>query len=103
VRPFRSPLVPLPQLLGAGLLALAAFKIFPDPEIREDTYTYYGIFLAVAVGLSFLYNAFAYRSATSQFRRVPLEEVYRETTVIDEELGPPLEPGAPHLGPDGDR
>jgi amino acid transporter len=103
VRPFRSPLVPLPQLLGAALLALAAFKIFPDPEIREDTYTYYGIFLAVAVGLSFLYNALAYRSATTQFRRVPLQEVLRETTVIDEELGPPVEPGAPHLGRDTDR
>jgi amino acid transporter len=103
VRPFRSPLVPLPQIVGAGLLALAAFKIFPVPEIREDAYTYYGIFLAVAVGLSFLYNALAYRSATAQFKRVPLEEVYRETTVIDEELGPPVEPGAPRLGHDGDR
>ncbi len=101
-RPFRSPLVPIPQLLGAGLLALAAFKIFPDPEIREDIYTYYGIFLGVSVALSFLYNAFAYRSATAQFRRVPLGEVYRETRVIDEELGPPVEPGAPHLRHDTD-
>jgi amino acid transporter len=96
-RPFRSPLVPLPQLIGSGLLALAAFKIFPDPAIREDIYTYYGIFLVVAVAASFLYNAFAYRSATAQFRRVPLEEVYRETTVIDRELGPPAEPGGPHI------
>jgi amino acid transporter len=103
VRPFRSPLAPLPQLIGAGLLALAAFKIFPDPEIREDIYTYYGIFLAVAVGLSFLYNAVAYRSVTAQFRRVPLVEVYRETTVIDKELGPPVEPGEPHMRHDPDR
>ncbi len=96
-RPFRSPLVPLPQLIGSGLLALAAFKIFPDPAIREDIYTYYGIFLVVAIAASFLYNAFAYRSATAQFRRVPLEEVYRETTVIDPELGPPAEPGGPQI------
>jgi amino acid transporter len=94
-RPFRSPLVPIPQLIGSGLLALAAFKIFPDPEIREDIYRYYGLFLVIAIGLSFLYNAFAYRSATAPFRRVPLETVYRETRVIDEELGPPTEPGRP--------
>jgi amino acid transporter len=96
-RPFRSPLVPVPQLVGSGLLALAAFKIFPDPEIREDIYTYYGIFLAVAIVLSFAYNAFAYRSAMTQFRRVPLEAVYRETRVIDKELGPPADPGAPDV------
>jgi amino acid transporter len=94
-RPFRSPLVPIPQLLGSALLALAAFKIFPDPEIREDIYRYYGLFLVIAIGVSFLYNAIAYRSATTQFRRVPLEAVYRETRVIDKELGPPTEPGAP--------
>jgi hypothetical protein len=49
----------------------------------------------IAIGVSFLYNAIAYRSATTQFRRVPLETVYRETRVVDEELGPPTEPGRP--------
>jgi amino acid transporter len=96
-RPFRSPLVPLPQIVGSGLLALAAFKIFPDPEVREDIYLYFGIFLACAIAASLIYNAVAYRSVTTQFRRVPLGEVYRETTVIDAELGPPAEPGAPGI------
>jgi amino acid transporter len=96
-RPFRSPLVPIPQVVGAGLLALAAFKIFPDPDIREGAYTYYGIFLAVAVGLSFLLNlVFSRGDVASQFRPVPLSEVYRETDVIESELPPPVEPGAPH-------
>jgi amino acid transporter len=96
-RPFRSPFVPLPQLLGAGLLALAAFKIFPDPAVRDHIYRDYGIFLGVSVALAFVYNAVAMRSATAQFRPVPLGDVYRETEVIEEELPLPVEPGGPHL------
>jgi amino acid transporter len=97
-RPFRAPFVPIPQLLGAGLIALAAYKIFPVPEVRHDAYVYYGIFLGVAAVLSFLINAAFMGSATAQFRRVPLAEVYRETELIEEELPLPVEPGAPHLG-----
>jgi amino acid transporter len=96
-RPFRAPFVPIPQLLGAGLIALAAYKIFPVPEVRHDAYVYYGIFLGVAAVLSFLINAAFMGSATAQFRRVPLSEVYRETELIEEELPLPVEPGAPHI------
>ena len=74
-RPFRSPLFPLPQLLGMALLGIAAYKVFPDPEIKEHAYRNYGIFLGVAVLLSLAYNAFAYRSV-EMFRRVPLTDVY---------------------------
>ena len=95
-RPFRSPLVPIPQLLGSGLIALAAFKIFPVEEVRNDAYLYYGIFLAVAAAASFLLNAMR-GELTSQFRRVPLAEVYRETDLIEEELPLPVEPGGPHI------
>jgi amino acid transporter len=97
-RPFRAPFVPIPQLIGAGLIALAAYKIFPVPEVRHDAYVYYGIFLGVAAVLSFLINAAFMGSATAQFRRVPLAEVYRETEAIEEELPLPVEPGGPHLG-----
>jgi amino acid transporter len=102
-RPFRSSLVPLPQLVGSALIALAAFKIFPDPDIREDIYLYYGIFLAVAIVLSFLLNAAAYRDVTTQFRHVPLAEVYRETELIEADLPLPVEPGGPHVGRDDDQ
>ncbi|MDQ3889251.1 MAG: APC family permease [Actinomycetota bacterium] len=85
-RPFRSPLFPVPQLVGMGLLALAAYKIFPDPGIKEDAYRYYLIFLAVAVGLSLLYNLFAYRSLAALFRPVPVEEVRREAEEIGEDV-----------------
>jgi amino acid transporter len=97
-RPFRSPLFPIPQLVGSGLLALAAYKIYPDPTVRSNIYRDYGIFIAVAIAFSFLYNAFAQRSATSQFRPVALQEVYRETAVIEHELPPQTEPTVhPHL------
>jgi amino acid transporter len=96
-RPYRSPAWPLPQLVGMGLLALAAFKIFPDPEAREDIYIKYGIFVAIAVGFAVLYNLFAYRSVTAVFKPVPLGEVYRETEVISAELPPEIEPGLPHI------
>jgi amino acid transporter len=103
VRPFRSSFVPVPQLVGSGLLALAAFKIFPDPDVRHDIYVYYGIFLAVAVALSFVLNTAAYRNATTQFRPVPLAEVYRETEIIEADLPLPIEPGGPHVGQDADQ
>jgi amino acid transporter len=96
-RPFRSPLFPLPQLLGMGLLSLAAFEIFPVPEIKEDAYRYYLVFLGVAVAFSLLYNLFAYRGFEKLFRPLPVEEVRREAEVVASELGPPVEPGAPHL------
>jgi amino acid transporter len=96
-RPFRSPLYPLPQIVGIGLLGLAAYKIAPPGVSSSDIYWTYGVFLAVAIVFSFLYNAIAGGSATAQFRAVPLAEVYRETDLIEEELPPPVEPGAPHL------
>ena len=96
-RPYRSPFFPVPQLLASALLALAAFKIFPDPVARDHIYRDYGIFIAIAVGFSLLYNLYAYRSLKTIFTPVPLGEVYRETELIEEDLPPPVEPGGPHL------
>jgi hypothetical protein len=94
-------LFPVPQFVGSGLLALAAFKIFPDPTVRDHIYRDYGIFLACAAGFSLLYNLFAYRNLQTIFRPVPLREVYRETEVIAEDLPPEVEPGLPHLPREG--
>lgn len=97
-REFRSPLFPIPQLVGSALLVLAAYKIYPDPTVRNNIYRDYGIFIAISVAFSFLYNAYAQRSATAQFRPVPLADVYQETAVIGEELPPLTEPTLhPHL------
>jgi amino acid transporter len=96
-RPYRTPLFPVPQIVATGLLALAAFKIFPDPTARDHIYRNFGIFLAAAVVFSFLYNLFAFRSLSTIFRPVPLREVYQETDVISADLPPEVEPGGPHL------
>jgi amino acid transporter len=95
-RPFRSAAVPVPQLVGMGLLALAAFKIFPVPEVRDHIYRDYGIFLGAAIVVSLLLNLAFGTSLREQFRPVPLAEVYRETKLIEEEP-PRAEPGGPHI------
>jgi len=96
-RPFRSPLFPLVQLAGMGLLALAAFKIFPDPGIRDGAYEKFGYFIAGAVVLSVVYNLYAYKNLATIFRPVPLSEVYKETEEISEHLPLEVEPGGPHI------
>jgi hypothetical protein len=69
--------------------------VFPDPTARRHIYPDYGIFLAIAVAFSFLYNLYAFRSLKTLFTRVPLREVYREADVISEALPPEVEPGLP--------
>jgi hypothetical protein len=96
VRPYRSPLFPLPQLAGIGLLILASVKVFPDATVRSHIYRDYLIFLGVSIVIALVYNAWAQKSLTAQFRPVPLREVYAEVEEIAEhppELGePPRDP-----------
>ena len=96
-RPYRSPLFPIPQIVGAGLLALAAYKIAPPGTSSSSIYYRYLIFLAIAVGFSLLYNLYAYKSLATIFRPVPLAEVYEETEEISEHLPLEVEPGGPHI------
>jgi amino acid transporter len=98
-RPYRSPFVPIPQVLGAALLALAAYKIAPPGVESNSIYYRWLIFLLVAAAFSLVYNLYAYKSLGAIFRPVPLAEVQREAEVIAEELPPPVEPGGPHVPP----
>src|SRR5262245_11030652 len=84
VRPFRTPLFPIPQLLGIGLLIWAAVKIFPDPTARDHIYRDYLIFLGISAVVALLYNLVFMRSLAAQFRPIPLREVYAEVEYIDE-------------------
>jgi len=84
VRPYRSPLFPLPQLLGMGLLIWAAVKIFPVPEIRDNIYRDYLYFLGVSAVAALLYNLSTMKSLAAQFRPIPLREVYAEVEFMDE-------------------
>ena len=96
-RPYRSPLVPIPQILGAGLLGLAAYKIAPPGVESSAIYWRWFIFLLIAAAFSFLYNLYAYKSVNAIMKPVPLAEVHREAELIEEELPLPVEPGPPHL------
>lgn len=91
-RPYRSPWVPVPQVLGIGLLGLAAYKIAPPGIDASSIYYRYLIFLGISAAFSLIYNLYAYKSAGAIFRAVPLAEVYRETELIEEELPLPVEP-----------
>lgn len=84
VRPYRSPLFPIPQLLGMGLLIWAAVKIFPVPEIRDNIYRDYLIFLGVSAAAALLYNLSTMKSLAAQFRPIPLREVYAEVEYMEE-------------------
>ena len=92
--------MPIPQIVGSALIILAAWKIFPVEEVRNDAYKYYGVFLLIAIVLSLLLTSFGKGGPMAQFKRVPLAEVYSETAVIEEKLPPPVEPGGPHIGHD---
>jgi amino acid transporter len=95
-RPYRSPAVPIPQLLGIGLLGLAAYKIAPPGIEASSIYWRWFIFLVIAAAFSLLYNLYAYRDLGAIMRPVSLAEVQRETELIEEELPLPVEPGVPH-------
>ncbi len=84
VRPFRSPLFPIPQLLGTALLIWAAIEIFPDPDMEANIYRNYLIFLGISVVAAFAYNLWSMKSAAAQFRRIPLSEILREVETIEE-------------------
>jgi amino acid transporter len=99
-RPYRAPFVPIPQILGVGLLGLAAYKIAPPGVESNSIYYRWLIFLLVAAAFSLVYNLFAYKSLGAIFRPVPLAEIHRETQMIEEELPPPVDPGGPHLPDD---
>jgi amino acid transporter len=84
VRPYRSPLFPLPQLIGTGLLIWAAVKIFPVPEVRDNIYRDYLYFLGVSAVVALVYNLYTMKSLAAQFRPVPLREVYAEVEYLEE-------------------
>ena len=96
-RPYRAPLVPIPQILGAALLGLAAYKIAPPGIEASSIYWRWFIFLLIAAAFSLVYNLYAYKSLNAIMKPVPLAEVHREAELIEEELPLPVEPGAPRL------
>ena len=48
-RPIKSPLYPLPQLLGIAGMIYLMFNIFPDPEVKRQIYIFALGFLAIGL------------------------------------------------------
>jgi hypothetical protein len=94
--------MPIPQLLGIGLLGLAAYKIAPPGIESSSIYWRWFIFLLIAAAFSFIYNFYAYRNLGAIMRPVALADVYREAELIEEELPLPVDPGVPHPHPHED-
>ena len=71
-RPYRSPFAPIPQVLGVGLLGLAAYKIAPPGVESNSIYYRWLIFLIIAAAFSLVYNLYAYKSLSVIFRPLPV-------------------------------
>ena len=84
-RPYRSPMWPVPQLIGIVLLVIAGLNIFPVPEIESAIYRDFLYLLAVGVVFSLIYNGLTY-GVVRQFKPIPLAEVYRETEIMAHEV-----------------
>jgi amino acid transporter len=82
-RAYRSPLFPVPQLIGIALLVVAILNVFPDPAVEDDIYRNFGIFLAISIVFSLVYNSVIV-GFRRMFRRVPLDEVYSAPEPIAE-------------------
>lgn len=76
-RPFKTPLYPLPQIVGIVSMVYMMINIFPDPVLKTAIWTHAGIFLVIAAVLSALWVGAVQRQPL--FKPVPLEQVLEET------------------------
>ena len=70
-RPYRSPLVPIPQLARRGPAGARRLQDLPRPDVRDHIYRDSASSWQLAVAFSFLYNLLAYRSLATIFTAGP--------------------------------
>lgn len=75
-RPFRTPLYPLPQLVGIAGILLVMWNIYPDPSIRTQIYRYAVFFLVSAGVYAFLWVKFKMKNKL--FAAVPFDVALKE-------------------------
>ena len=95
-RPYRAPLVPIPQILGIGLSGSPPTRS-PRPGSSPAPSTGAGSSSCSSPRRSRSSTTSTYKSLGAIMRPVPLAEVHREAELIEEELPLPVEPGGPHL------
>ena len=75
-RPFKTPLFPLPQVLGIAGTIYVMLNIFPDPAIKMQSYKYALYFLGGTALYAFLWCTFKMKRGL--FRPEPYEEALKE-------------------------
>ncbi len=75
-RPFKTPLFPLPQILGIVSMVYVMINIFPDPAVKAAIYQYALIFLGLAAVVSAVWVGVVQKQPL--FKPVPLEDVMGE-------------------------
>ncbi|NTU60229.1 MAG: APC family permease [Deltaproteobacteria bacterium] len=75
-RPFRTPLYPLPQLVGVAGIVTVLLNIFPDPAVKLQIYRYALAFLAAAAVYAFLWVRF--KMGRKLFEPVPMNVALEE-------------------------
>lgn len=79
-RSFKTPLYPLPQLLGIASMIYMIINIFPDPVMKAAIYRYALIFLALSAVWAVIWVRVIQKKPL--FAPVPLEEV-REASLAE--------------------
>ncbi len=75
-RPFKTPLFPVPQIIGIVGTIYVMLNIFPDPVIKMQSYKYALYFLSGAAIYAFLWCRFKMKK--SLFKPEPYEEALKE-------------------------
>jgi amino acid transporter len=75
-RPFRTPLFPIPQILGIAGIICSMIYIFPDPKMKAEIYKYAAYFLGGGALYSFLWCVFKMKAGL--FKPVKYEEALKE-------------------------
>lgn len=75
-RPFKTPLFPIPQILGIAGIILVMLNIFPDPKLKTEIYKYAFYFLGGGAIYSFFWCTFKMRKGL--FKPVKYEEALKE-------------------------
>jgi amino acid transporter len=75
-RPFKTPLFPIPQILGIAGTIVVLINIFPDPKLKAEIYKYAFYFLGGGAIYSFLWCTLKMKKGL--FKPVKYEEALKE-------------------------
>jgi amino acid transporter len=80
-RAYKTPLFPVPQVLGSLGMIFAFLNIFPDPEIKNTIFLWSGTFLAASILFSILWIKLVMKEKL--FAPTPLEKAKSEWGILD--------------------